>query len=109
MAEGSKPCQLAIEDAIHLLQTFRGADLTRTIGQIEKSVKRSCSNSCAAVLTMCGARADVLGAAGLIKQLAGLRMAGAFAHELLAGAKQVSHLLGRFVGHKTGPDQPMRH
>jgi hypothetical protein len=71
MAEESKPRQLSIEDAIHLLQTFRGADLTRTIGQIEKSLKGASSNGCAAVLTTCGARADVLGAAGLVKQLAG--------------------------------------
>jgi hypothetical protein len=33
----------------------------------------------------------------------------AFAHQLLAGAQQVAHLLGRFVGHEAGPDQPMRH
>jgi hypothetical protein len=33
----------------------------------------------------------------------------AFAHHLLAGAQQVAHLLGRFVGHEAGPDQPMRH
>jgi hypothetical protein len=35
MAEESKPPQVALADAIHLLQTFRGADLTRTIYQIE--------------------------------------------------------------------------
>jgi hypothetical protein len=30
MAEDSKPPQIALADAIHLLQTFRGADLPRT-------------------------------------------------------------------------------
>jgi hypothetical protein len=71
MAEETKPSQLAIEDAIHLLQRFRGADLTQTIGQIEKSLKGASAHSYAAVLTTSGAKAEVLGAAGLIKQLAG--------------------------------------
>jgi hypothetical protein len=39
MTEKSQSPQSATEDAIHLLQTFRGPDLTRTIGQIEKSLK----------------------------------------------------------------------
>ena len=71
MAEESKPSQLAIEDAIHLLQMFRGTDLTRTIYQIEKSLKGASADSYASVLTTSGAKAEVLGAAGLIKQLAG--------------------------------------
>ena len=71
MAKESQPSQLAIEDAIRLLQTFRGADLTRTIYQIEKSLKGTSADSYAAVLTTSGAKAEVLGAAGLIKQLAG--------------------------------------
>ncbi len=41
--------------------------------------------------------------------LQALRVAAAFAHELLAGAQQIPHLLGRLVGHEAGPDQPMRH
>ena len=41
--------------------------------------------------------------------LQALRMATAFAHELLAGAQQIPHLLGRLVGHEARPDQPMRH
>jgi hypothetical protein len=71
MAEDSKPPQLALADAIYLLQTFRGVDLTRTIYQIEKSLKGVSADSYAAVLTTSGAKAEVLGAAGLIKQLAG--------------------------------------
>lgn len=71
MAEEPKPSQLAIENAIHLLQTFRGADLTRTIYQIEKSLKGASAETYAEVLTTSGAKAEVLGAAGLIKQLAG--------------------------------------
>jgi len=71
MAEESKPSQLAVEDAIHLLQMFRGADLTRTIYQIEKSLKGASADSYASVLTTSGAKAEVLGAAGLIKQLTG--------------------------------------
>ena len=71
MAEKSKPPQLAIEDAIHLLRTFRGADLTRTIYRIEKALKGASADTYAAVLMTSGAKAEVLAAAGLIKQLAG--------------------------------------
>jgi hypothetical protein len=71
MAEEPMPSQLAIEDAIQLLQTFRGADLTRTIHQIEKSLKGASAESYAEVLTTSGAKAEVLGAAGVIKQLGG--------------------------------------
>jgi hypothetical protein len=71
MAEDSKPPQVALADAIHLLQAFRGADLTRTIYQIEKSLKGASLDTYVGVLTTSGAKAEVLGAAGLIKQLAG--------------------------------------
>jgi hypothetical protein len=65
------PSQLAIEDAIHLLQTFRGADLTQTIYQIEKSLRGVSAESYSTVLSTSGAKAEVLGAASLVKQLAG--------------------------------------
>lgn len=71
MAGQSKESQIAIAEAIHLLQTFRGVDLTQTIYQIEKSLKGVSSQNYSAVLTTSGAKAEVLGAAGLIKQLAG--------------------------------------
>ena len=71
MAEPSKQPQIAIADAVHLLQTFRGVDLTRTIYQIETSLKGVCTESYPGVLTTSGAKAETLGAAGLIKQLAG--------------------------------------
>lgn len=71
MAEKSKPSQIAIEDAIKLLQTFRGADLTRTIDRIEKSLSGVSADGYASVLTTSGAKAEALGAAGLIKQMAG--------------------------------------
>jgi hypothetical protein len=71
MGEESKSSQLAIEDAIHLLQTFRGTDLTRTIGQIEKSLKGASADGYAEVLTTSGAKAEVLSAAGLTKRVAG--------------------------------------
>src|SRR5664279_1208755 len=48
-----------------------GADLTQTIYQIEKSVKGVPAAKYAAVLESSGAKAEGLGAAGLIKQLAG--------------------------------------
>jgi hypothetical protein len=71
MAEESRQPQIAIADAIHLLQTFRGSDLTQTIYQIEKSVKGVSAEKYLAVLSTSGAKAEVLGAAGLVKQLAG--------------------------------------
>src|ERR1700679_1913200 len=71
MAEESRQPQIAIADAIHLLQTFRGSDLTQTIYQIEKSVKSVSAEKHLAVLSTSGAKAEVLGAAGLVKQLAG--------------------------------------
>lgn len=71
MAKESQPSQPAIQNAIHLLQTFRGADLTQTIYQIEKSLRGVSAETYSSVLTKSGAKAEVLGAAGLIKQLAG--------------------------------------
>jgi hypothetical protein len=68
MVEESKQPQIAVTEAIHLLQTFRGADLTQTIYQIEKSLKGVSAKSYSTVLTTSGAKAEVLGAAGLIKQ-----------------------------------------
>src|SRR5438876_12105043 len=70
MAEESKPPLVALAGAIHLLQTFSGPDLTRTISQIEKSLRGASAGSYAAVLTTSGAKAEILGAAGLVKQLA---------------------------------------
>jgi hypothetical protein len=71
MADACKQPQIAIAQALHLLQTFRGADLTQTIYQIEKSVKGVSAERYAAVLSTSGAKAEVLGAAGLVKWLAG--------------------------------------
>jgi hypothetical protein len=71
MAENSRPQQVAISQALHLLQTFRGADLTQTIDEIEKSVKGVSAEKYSSVLATSRAKAEVLGAAGLVKQLAG--------------------------------------
>ena len=71
MGKESQPSQPAIDNAIHLLQTFRGADLTQTIYQIEKSLKGVSAETYSTVLTTSGAKAEVLDAAGLIKHLAG--------------------------------------
>jgi hypothetical protein len=71
MAEQPKPPQLAVADAIRLLQTFRVTDLTQTICQIEKTLRGASVDGYSAVLATSGAKAEVLGAAGLIKQLAG--------------------------------------
>jgi hypothetical protein len=71
MAEDFKQPQIFIAEARHLLQTLRGADLTRTIYQIEKSVKGVSAEKYSAVLSTSAAKAEVLGASGLVKQLAG--------------------------------------
>src|SRR5436305_14059511 len=71
MPEDPKLQQVAIAQALHLLQTFRGADLTQTIYQIEKSVTGVSAEKYAEVVSTSGAKAEVLGAAGLVKQLAG--------------------------------------
>ena len=71
MAEPSKQPQIAVAQAIHLLQAFHGADLTQTICQVEKLLKGVSQEGYACVLMSSGAKAEVLGAAGLIKQLAG--------------------------------------
>jgi len=70
MAEDSNAPAIPIEKALHLLRIFRGADLTQTISQIEKSVKGVSAEKFLAVLSTSGAKAEVLGAAGLVKQLA---------------------------------------
>lgn len=71
MAEHSRPPQIAIAEAIRLLQTFPGADLTQTIYQIEKSLRGVSTQNYSSVLSATKAKAEVLSAAGLIKQLAG--------------------------------------
>jgi hypothetical protein len=55
MGEESKPPQAAVADAIHLLQTFRGLDLTGTIYGTEKSLKGGSADGYSAVLTTSGA------------------------------------------------------
>jgi len=56
--------QAAIAEVIHLLHRTRGADLTQTIYQIEKSVRGVSAENYSAILTTCGAKAEALGAAG---------------------------------------------
>jgi fermentation-respiration switch protein FrsA (DUF1100 family) len=71
MAEQPKLSHLAVADAIRMLQTFRGTDLTQTICQIEKTLRGVSVDGYPAILATSGAKEEVLGAAGLIKQLAG--------------------------------------
>ena len=60
MADTSRQPQIAIQEALHLLQTFRGADLTQTIYQIEKSVKGVSAEKYAQVVSTSGAKAKFL-------------------------------------------------
>jgi hypothetical protein len=68
MAKSALP---AIEDAVRFLRIFTGADLTQTILQTEQSLKGISAETYSTVLASSGAKAEVLGSAGLIKQLAG--------------------------------------
>jgi hypothetical protein len=61
----------ALADAINALQAFGGPDLTSTLAVIERSMHNATVENYSAVVTTCGARSEVLGAAGLIKHLAG--------------------------------------
>lgn len=70
MAEELKTQRSAVAEAIHLLEAFRGPDLTQTIYRVEQSLKGVSARNYAAVLTSSGAKAEVLAAASLIKQLA---------------------------------------
>lgn len=60
MAGDSNQPQIAVAEAIGLLQTFRGTDLTRIIGRIEKSLKGVATDGYAAVLRTSGAKRDIL-------------------------------------------------
>lgn len=60
-----------LTEAARILEQFCGPDLTYTLGGIEASAKGLTLKSCRAVLAACGARDEVLIAAGLVKKLAG--------------------------------------
>ncbi len=58
-------------DAARILNGFRGAELTKTLAGIEKSVNGLESEKCSQTVNASGASADVLAAAGMVKKLAG--------------------------------------
>lgn len=70
MARDNSPPDVALSEAIRALQNFGGTGLTRTLAQIEGSLQSITIDKYSAVLTACGAKPEVLGAAGLIKRLA---------------------------------------
>lgn len=61
----------ALADAIGSLEMFGGPDLTETLARIEASLQGVRQDSYADVLSKCGAKAEVLSAAALLKLLAG--------------------------------------
>jgi hypothetical protein len=71
MAINSNADQVRLSEAITSLQTFGGPDLTQTLAQIEASLRGASIDSCVTALAACGAKTEVLGAAGLVKRLAG--------------------------------------
>ena len=88
MAEKSQPPQLAIEDAIHLLQTSRGPDL-----------KGTAADGYSAVLTTSGAKADILRA----KSTFG--MGADFADNRPIVGTELGQRLGQSKGFNTRPDR----
>ena len=67
----AKSPHAALAEAIDAVQAFGGPDLTRTLARIETSLHGVSPDQCAALLSTCGAKADVLSAAALVKRLAG--------------------------------------
>lgn len=59
-----------ITEAARIVQQFCCQDLTSTLAAIEASALGLTSNQCPAALAACGARDDVLVAAGIVKKLA---------------------------------------
>ncbi len=59
-----------ITEAASILQQFCGQNLTSTLAGIEDSAKGLTLKNCPAALRACGARVEVLVAAGLVKKLA---------------------------------------
>lgn len=57
--------------ALSLLQGFSGTDLTRTLANVEATLYGATADKCIDALASCGAQADVLAAAGLMKRMAG--------------------------------------
>jgi hypothetical protein len=60
-----------LSEAITSLQTFSGSNLTQTLAQIENSLQSVTIEGYSVVAAACGAKADVLRAAGLVKNMAG--------------------------------------
>ncbi len=71
MAGNPHPDRVRLSEAITSLQAFGGPDLTQTLAQIEASLRGSTIDNCANALAACGAKTEVLGAAGLVKRLVG--------------------------------------
>jgi hypothetical protein len=70
MAKDLNSLHATLPVAITSLQTFGGSDLTQTLAQIEGSLQSITLDRYADVLAACGAKSEVLGAAGLVKRLA---------------------------------------
>lgn len=66
----ANPQHAVLADAIASLQAFGGQDLTQTLARIEASLQGIRQDRYADVLLKSGAKAEVLGAAALLKRLA---------------------------------------
>jgi hypothetical protein len=62
---------MELPEAVSALQRFAGADLTRTLANVEASLRGVTNDTCADAVVRCGAQNDVLAAAALMKRIAG--------------------------------------
>jgi len=70
MTRANSPQSVLIQ-AIDSLLAFGGPDLTRTLARIEASLQGVSQDKYAFVLSTCGAKAEVLNSAGLLKRVVG--------------------------------------
>lgn len=57
--------------AVSALQSFSGSNLTAKLAEIEASLRDVTAESCAGAVASCGARDEIIAAAGVVKSVAG--------------------------------------
>jgi hypothetical protein len=62
---------MELTEAVAALQKFTDPDLTRVISRIELAIDGVNAESCATLVSQCGVTSELLGAAGMVKRIAG--------------------------------------
>jgi hypothetical protein len=70
-SEGKAVGNLDLVQAVAALQSFSGSNLTAKLSEIEASLRNVTAESCASAVASCGARDEILAAAGVVKSVAG--------------------------------------